>query len=72
MVSGRVYLLPALRPLPLQIRPREPSKAATLTSKPYWLEAVVMYGVIGLGTILVILSINNDITQSTALVTMFR
>jgi putative membrane protein len=48
-----------------------PQKAAVLTSKPYWLEAAVMYGVIGLGTILVILSINNDITQSMALVTMF-
>jgi putative membrane protein len=48
-----------------------PQKAATLTGKPYWLEAAVMYGVIGLGTILILLSINNAITQSMALVTMF-
>ncbi|MGZ4928216.1 MAG: carotenoid biosynthesis protein [Halobacteriota archaeon] len=48
-----------------------PQKAAMLTSKLYWLEAAVMYGVVGVGTILIPLSINNDITQSMALVTMF-
>jgi len=48
-----------------------PQKEVTLTSNPYWFEAAVMYGIIGLGTILIILSINNDITQSMALVTMF-
>jgi uncharacterized membrane protein len=43
-----------------------PQKRATLSSKPYWIEASVMYGLIGLGNVLIPISVNNGITQSMA------
>ncbi|MGZ4862634.1 MAG: carotenoid biosynthesis protein [Halobacteriota archaeon] len=48
-----------------------PQKAVILTSKPFWLEAAIIYGIVGLLTILTPLSANNDITQSMALITIF-
>jgi len=48
-----------------------PQRAVMLASKPFWIEAAVMYGLVGLGNILNLLSINNDITQSMALITIF-
>ncbi|MGZ4909020.1 MAG: carotenoid biosynthesis protein [Halobacteriota archaeon] len=44
---------------------------AHTTSKLYWIEAVVVYGLIGLTIVVIPLSVNNDITQSMALVTTF-
>ena len=43
----------------------------TLTGRPYWIEAAVVYGFIGLSTIVAPISITNDITLSIALVTIF-
>jgi putative membrane protein len=48
-----------------------PQKVNVLASKPYWIEAAVVYGLIGLETILISVTIYNDITVSTALVTVF-
>lgn len=48
-----------------------PQKAVILTSKPFWIEAAVIYGIVGLLTVLTPLSTNNDITQSMALITIF-
>lgn len=42
-----------------------------LSSKPYWAEAVAVYGITGLGTILSIFYQYNDITVSMALITVF-
>jgi putative membrane protein len=49
----------------------KPSNIKTLTSKPYWIEAAVVYGLIGLSTVVIPISVNNDITQSMALITIF-
>jgi putative membrane protein len=48
-----------------------PQKAKTLASKPYWLEAAVMYSLIGFSIIVTPIAIYNDITVSMALVTVF-
>ncbi len=48
-----------------------PHKAAILTRKPFWLEAALIYGIVGLETVLTPLSINNGVTQSMALITIF-
>lgn len=42
-----------------------------LSNKPYWAEAVAVYGITGLGTILSIFYQYNDITVSMALITVF-
>ena len=42
-----------------------------LSNKPYWIEATVVYGITGLGTILSIFYQYNDITVSMALITVF-
>lgn len=42
-----------------------------LSNKTYWAEAVVVYGITGLGTILSIFYQYNDITVSMALITVF-
>ena len=49
----------------------QPQKMKTLTSKPFWIEASVVYGLIGLYPILVSVPIHNDITVSMSLVTVF-
>jgi putative membrane protein len=46
-------------------------KAKTLSNKPFWSEAPVVYGIMGLGTILSIFYQYNDLTLSMALVTVF-
>ncbi len=46
-------------------------KVKTLTSKPFWIEASVVYGLIGLYPILVSVTIHNDNTVSMSLVTVF-
>lgn len=46
-------------------------KAQTLSNKPFWSETPVVYGIMGLGTILSILYQYNDLTLSMALVTVF-
>jgi len=46
-------------------------KMNTLTGKSYWTEAAVVYAFIGLSTIVAAISRTNDITVSTALVTVF-
>ena len=46
-------------------------KVKTLTSKPFWIEASVVYGLIGLYPILVSVPIHNEITASMSLVTVF-
>ena len=48
-----------------------PQKVKTLASKPYWLEAAVVYGLIGFTIIITPIAIYNDITVSMALVTVF-
>ena len=49
----------------------QPQKVKTLTSKPFWVEASVVYGLIGLYPIFVSVTIHNDITVSMSLVTVF-
>jgi putative membrane protein len=49
----------------------QPQKVKTLTSKPFWIEASVVYGLIGLYPILVSVPIHNEITASMSLVTVF-
>jgi len=49
----------------------QPQKMKTLTSKPFWIEASVVYGLMGLYPILVSVPIHNDITVSMSLVTVF-
>ena len=51
-----------------RIRPQE---VKTLASKPYWLEAAIVYGLIGFSIIVTPIAIYNDITVSMALVTVF-
>ena len=51
--------------------PISSEKINILTNKPFWLEAAVIYGIMALGNILIIISINNAITQSMGLVTIF-
>jgi hypothetical protein len=46
-------------------------KAQTLSNKPFWSEAPVVYGIMGLGTTLSIFYQYNDLTLSMALVTVF-
>ncbi|MDD1775138.1 MAG: carotenoid biosynthesis protein [Methanobacterium sp.] len=46
-------------------------KIDILSNKPYWLEAGILYGIMALGNILIIISMNNAITQSMGLVTIF-
>jgi len=48
-----------------------PQKVKTLASKPYWLEAAIVYGLIGFTIIITPVTIYNDITVSMALVTVF-
>jgi len=48
-----------------------PQKMKTLASKPYWLEAAILYGLIGFNIIITPITIYNDITVSMALVTIF-
>ena len=48
-----------------------PQKVKTLASKPYWLEAAVMYSLVGFSIIVTPITIYNDITVSMALVTVF-
>jgi putative membrane protein len=49
----------------------QPQKVKILTSKPFWIEASVVYGLIGLYPILVSVPIRNDIMASMSLVTVF-
>jgi putative membrane protein len=49
----------------------KPQKVNTLTSKPFWYEAAVVYGLMGLGITLIPITIYNDITVSMALVAVF-
>jgi len=49
----------------------QPQKMKILTSKLFWIEAPVVYGLIGLYPILVSVAIHNDITVSMSLVTVF-
>lgn len=49
----------------------QPQKMNTLNGKPYWIEAAVIYGLIGLSIIVAPVSNTNDITLSMALVTVF-
>jgi uncharacterized membrane protein len=49
----------------------KPQKVNTLTSKPFWYEAAVVYGLIGLGITLIPITIYNDVTVSMALVAVF-
>ncbi len=49
----------------------KPERMARVISKRYWVEAAAVYGLIGLTIVLIPLSVNNDITQSMALVTIF-
>ena len=49
----------------------KPQKVKTLASKPYWLEAAIVYGLIGFSIIVTPIAIYNDITVSMALVTVF-
>jgi len=49
----------------------QPQKMKILTSKSFWIEASVVYGLIGLYPILVSVPIHNDITVSMSLVTVF-
>lgn len=49
----------------------QPQKVKTLTSKPFWIEASVVYGLIGLYPLLVSVFLHNDITASMSLVTVF-
>jgi uncharacterized membrane protein len=46
-------------------------KAATLSNKPFWIEAPTIYGIMALGTILSIFYQYNDLTISMALITVF-
>ena len=46
-------------------------KVSKLSNKPYWSEAVAVYGITGLGTILSIFYQYNDITLDMALITIF-
>lgn len=46
-------------------------KANNLLNKPFWYEAVALYGIMALGNVLIIISLNNAITQSMGLVTVF-
>jgi uncharacterized membrane protein len=48
-----------------------PQKVKTLAGKPYWLEAAILYGLIGFNIIITPITIYNDITVSMALVTIF-
>jgi putative membrane protein len=48
-----------------------PQKVKTLASKPYWLEAAIVYGLIGFNIIITPIAIYNDITVSMALVAVF-
>jgi putative membrane protein len=48
-----------------------PQKVKKLASKPYWLEAAIVYGLIGFTIIITPVAIYNDITVSMALVTVF-
>lgn len=49
----------------------KPEIVSKTSSKPYWTEAAVIYGITGLGTILSIFYQYNDITLSMALITIF-
>jgi uncharacterized membrane protein len=49
----------------------QPQKIHTLNGKPYWIEAAVTYGLLGLSLIVAPISNANDITLSMALVTIF-
>ncbi|HXY88527.1 MAG TPA: carotenoid biosynthesis protein [Candidatus Acidoferrales bacterium] len=49
----------------------QPQKMKIPTSKLFWIEAPVVYGLIGLYPILVSVAIHNDITVSMSLVTVF-
>ena len=49
----------------------QPQKVKALTSKPFWIEASVVYGLIGIYPLLVSVAIHNDITASMSLVTVF-
>jgi putative membrane protein len=48
-----------------------PQKVKTLASKPYWLEAAIVYGLIGFSIIVTPIAIYNDITVSMAFMTVF-
>lgn len=49
----------------------EPEKLSKISNKPYWMEAVAIYGITALGTILSVFYQYNDITISMALITVF-
>jgi uncharacterized membrane protein len=49
----------------------QPQKMNTLRGKPYWIEAAVVYGLIGLSIIVASIFDTNDITLSIAFVTIF-
>jgi len=49
----------------------QPQKMKTLSSKSFWIQASVVYGLVGLYPILVSVPIHNDITVSMSLVTVF-
>ncbi|MDO9045782.1 MAG: carotenoid biosynthesis protein [Methanobacteriaceae archaeon] len=49
----------------------KPEKLSKLSNKPYWMEAVAIYGITALGTILSVFYQYNEITISMALITVF-
>ena len=49
----------------------KPEKLSKISNKPYWMEAVAIYGITALGTILSVFYQYNDITISMALITVF-
>jgi uncharacterized membrane protein len=49
----------------------KPEKIADINNKPFWSEGPVLYGIMGLGTILSIFYQLNDITIDMALITVF-
>jgi len=51
--------------------PISSEKINILSNKSFWLESSVLYGIMALGNILIIFSMNNAITQSMGLVTIF-
>jgi len=46
-------------------------KVSKISNKPYWSEAPVTYGIMGLYNILFVISFRNDLTISMALITVF-
>lgn len=49
----------------------KPEKLSKISNKPYWSEAPVTYGIMGLYNILFVISFYNDLTISMALITVF-